>query len=86
MAVTTSTVHGDGSRVTAASGGAAGARPAPAATHEGISGLGQGTAPVPLSVLDLATVGAGHTASDALRTSVELARRTEARGYHRYWV
>jgi luciferase family oxidoreductase group 1 len=31
-------------------------------------------------------VGAGRTASDALRTSVELARLTEARGFHRYWV
>ncbi|WP_445402935.1 LLM class flavin-dependent oxidoreductase [Streptomyces sp. LE64] len=51
-----------------------------------MSGLRQGTAPVPLSVLDLATVGVGHTASDALRTGVELARRAEARGYHRYWV
>jgi luciferase family oxidoreductase group 1 len=41
---------------------------------------------VPLSVLDLATVGAGLTAADALRTSVALAKRAEARGFHRYWV
>ncbi|CAL9454606.1 LLM class flavin-dependent oxidoreductase [Streptomyces sp. enrichment culture] len=46
----------------------------------------QGTAPVPLSVLDLATVGTGRTATDALRTSVRLARLAESRGFHRYWV
>ncbi|KAF4409486.1 MULTISPECIES: LLM class flavin-dependent oxidoreductase [Streptomyces] len=51
-----------------------------------IRGTARGTAPVPLSVLDLATVGSGTTAGDALRTSVELARTTERRGYHRYWV
>jgi len=51
-----------------------------------IRGTVQGEAPVPLSVLDLVTVGSGYTASDALRTSVELAKFTERRGFHRYWV
>jgi luciferase family oxidoreductase group 1 len=51
-----------------------------------IRGTAQGTAPVPLSVLDLVTVGAGGTATDALRTSVALSRLTESRGFHRYWV
>lgn len=51
-----------------------------------IRGTAQGTAPVPLSVLDLVTVGAGRTATDALRTSVALSRLAQARGYHRYWV
>ncbi|WP_346779966.1 MsnO8 family LLM class oxidoreductase, partial [Streptomyces sp. S3(2020)] len=51
-----------------------------------IRGTAQGTAPVPLSVLDLVTVGAGRTATDALRTSVDLAKLTESRGFHRYWV
>lgn len=51
-----------------------------------IRGTAQGTAPVPLSVLDLVTVGAGHTATEALRTSVDLARLAEARGFHRFWV
>ncbi|MFH0174884.1 LLM class flavin-dependent oxidoreductase [Streptomyces cacaoi] len=51
-----------------------------------IRGVAQGGAPVPLSVLDLVTVGSGSTATDALRTSVELARFTESRGFHRYWV
>ncbi|MFG2346304.1 LLM class flavin-dependent oxidoreductase [Streptomyces phaeochromogenes] len=46
----------------------------------------QGTAQVPLSVLDLVTVGAGRTATDALRTSVKLSRLAEDRGFHRYWV
>ncbi|UWE13628.1 LLM class flavin-dependent oxidoreductase [Actinacidiphila bryophytorum] len=49
-------------------------------------GTVRGSAPVPLSVLDLAGVGAGLTAGDALRNSVEIARTAEARGYHRMWV
>ncbi|BBA97581.1 putative monooxygenase [Actinacidiphila reveromycinica] len=52
----------------------------------GIRGTARGSAPVPLSVLDLATVGSGYTATDALRTSVEIARVAETRGYHRMWV
>ncbi|WP_329369153.1 LLM class flavin-dependent oxidoreductase [Streptomyces sp. NBC_00669] len=52
----------------------------------GIRGTVRGSAPVPLSVLDLATVGSGFTATDALRTSVEIARVAETRGYHRMWV
>ncbi|MFF3559027.1 LLM class flavin-dependent oxidoreductase [Streptomyces sp. NPDC002574] len=55
-------------------------------TNDPVRGTTLGTAPVPLSVLDLATVGAGLTAGDALRTGVELARLAEARGYQRYWV
>ncbi|MGW1954161.1 LLM class flavin-dependent oxidoreductase [Streptomyces sp. NPDC001920] len=51
-----------------------------------IRGTTRGTAPVPLSVLDLVTVSAGRTATDALRTSVGLARLAESRGFHRYWV
>ncbi|MFI2189347.1 LLM class flavin-dependent oxidoreductase [Streptomyces sioyaensis] len=53
---------------------------------DGIRGTAPGSAPVPLSVLDLVTVGAGHTASGAVRTAVELARTAERRGFHRYWV
>ncbi|MFE6687994.1 LLM class flavin-dependent oxidoreductase [Streptomyces sp. NPDC057743] len=53
---------------------------------DGIRATAPGTAPVPLSVLDLVTVGAGTTATDAVRTSVELARTAERRGFHRYWV
>ncbi|MEU3356462.1 LLM class flavin-dependent oxidoreductase [Streptomyces sp. NPDC037389] len=45
-----------------------------------------GSAPVALSVLDLATVGSGRTARQALGTTVELARLAERRGYHRFWV
>ncbi|QES48404.1 alkanal monooxygenase [Streptomyces venezuelae] len=51
-----------------------------------IRGTARGTAPVPLSVLDLATVGSGSTAHDSLRTSVELAQLAESRGFHRHWV
>lgn len=56
------------------------------ATADGIRGETLGTAPVPLSVLDLVTVGSGHTATEALRASVAISRLTESRGFHRYWV
>jgi len=39
-----------------------------------------------LSVLDQSPVPEGSTAGDALRNTLDLARRTEAMGYHRYWV
>ncbi|MCX4786892.1 MULTISPECIES: LLM class flavin-dependent oxidoreductase [unclassified Streptomyces] len=51
-----------------------------------IRGKAEGTATVPLSVLDLVTVGQGRTATQALRTSVDIARLAERRGFHRYWV
>ncbi|MEU9711050.1 LLM class flavin-dependent oxidoreductase [Streptomyces sp. NPDC059164] len=57
-----------------------------AADGDGIRGTAAGTAAVPLSVLDLVTVGQGRTASQALRTSVEIAKLTESRGFHRFWV
>jgi luciferase family oxidoreductase group 1 len=40
----------------------------------------------PLSVLDLAPIAEGSTAADALRNSLDLARRVEARGYRRFWL
>jgi luciferase family oxidoreductase group 1 len=40
----------------------------------------------PLSVLDLAPVGAGSTAAAALAGSVALAQLAERLGYHRLWV
>ena len=55
-------------------------------TTDEIRGETHGTAPTPLSVLDLVTVGSGHTATAALRTSVALAKLTESRRFHRYWV
>ncbi|MFE2037874.1 LLM class flavin-dependent oxidoreductase [Streptomyces scopuliridis] len=55
-------------------------------TTDGIRGTAHGTAPVPLSVLDLVTVGSGSTATRSLRTSVALAKLAESRGYHRHWV
>ncbi|KPI10985.1 luciferase family oxidoreductase, group 1 [Actinobacteria bacterium OK074] len=51
-----------------------------------IRGTAHGTAPVPLSVLDLVTVGAGRTATDALRATVKLAHLADARGFQRYWI
>ncbi len=41
---------------------------------------------VPLSVLDLAPITLGGTASQALQRSLELARLAERLGYRRYWV
>ncbi|MEU8511250.1 LLM class flavin-dependent oxidoreductase [Kitasatospora sp. NPDC048722] len=55
--------------------------PAPA-----IRGTARGTAPAPLSILDLATVGAGHTPAEALAATTALAQNAERWGYHRFWV
>ncbi|HVJ96393.1 MAG TPA: LLM class flavin-dependent oxidoreductase [Acidimicrobiia bacterium] len=41
---------------------------------------------VPLSVLDLAIVGANRTSADALQETAALARRVEELGYTRFWV
>ncbi|OKJ90091.1 LLM class flavin-dependent oxidoreductase [Amycolatopsis sp. WAC 04169] len=41
---------------------------------------------MPLSVLDLSPVVAGGGVADSLRNTLDLARRTEALGYHRYWL
>lgn len=76
----------DGTRPRTDTPAAPGSRSGPADDPDGITGTRHGTAPVPLSVLDLVTVGAGHTATEALRTSVELAKLAERRGFHRYWV
>lgn len=40
---------------------------------------------IPLSILDLATVGQGFTASQALSFSVELAQHGEKLGFKRHW-
>jgi luciferase family oxidoreductase group 1 len=54
--------------------------------RDDIRGVVRGSAPAPLSILDLATVGAGHTAGEALAFTTELARTAERLGYHRFWV
>lgn len=41
---------------------------------------------VPLSVLDLAPVADGSTASDAFANSLALAQQSERLGFHRYWL
>jgi luciferase family oxidoreductase group 1 len=41
---------------------------------------------LPLSVLDLAPIREGSTASEALRESVELAQHVERLGYTRFWL
>ncbi len=43
------------------------------------------TTPVALSILDLAIIGTGQTARDALEGSVVMAQRAEERGYRRVW-
>lgn len=42
--------------------------------------------PIPLSVLDLATVLQGKTPADTFKNSLDLARTTEGLGYKRYWL
>ncbi len=39
-----------------------------------------------LSVLDQSPIAEGSTGVDALRNTIDLARATDALGYHRYWV
>ncbi|MFS1299611.1 LLM class flavin-dependent oxidoreductase [Streptosporangium longisporum] len=51
-----------------------------------IRGTARGSCEVPLSILELAVVGAGITPTETLRASTELARRAEEWGYHRIWV
>lgn len=41
---------------------------------------------VRLSVLDLAPVVSGSTSAEALRNTLDLARRAERLGFHRYWL
>src|ERR1700759_2610924 len=41
---------------------------------------------VPLSVLDLSPITEGSDAGQALRNSLDLARRVERLGYRRYWM
>ncbi|SFH15394.1 LLM class flavin-dependent oxidoreductase [Pontibacter chinhatensis] len=41
---------------------------------------------IALSVLDLVPIQEGKTATDAFRTSADLARHVEALGYKRYWL
>ncbi|MBO1417403.1 LLM class flavin-dependent oxidoreductase [Streptomyces sp. FH025] len=53
---------------------------------QAIRGTPRGTAPAPLSILDLASVGVGYTPGEALAATTELARRAEQWGYHRFWV
>ena len=40
---------------------------------------------IPLSILDLATIGSGSTATNALHDSVELAQLGDDLGYKRHW-
>ncbi|MBE8477252.1 LLM class flavin-dependent oxidoreductase [Streptomyces justiciae] len=40
---------------------------------------------IPLGILDLVPISSGSTAADALRNSIDLARRAEQLGYARYW-
>ncbi|MDC0707693.1 LLM class flavin-dependent oxidoreductase [Stigmatella sp. ncwal1] len=41
---------------------------------------------IPLSVLDLAPIIQGATATDAFRNTLDLARHAEGWGYHRFWL
>ncbi len=41
---------------------------------------------IPISVLDVAPVGEGMSTTEALQSSIALARRAEELGYNRFWV
>lgn len=55
-------------------------------TTESAAPSGRGARRVPLAVLDLVPISAGSTAGEALRNSIDLARRAEDFGYARYWL
>lgn len=44
------------------------------------------TTSIPLSILDLAPITEGSTASEALTNSIDLAQHAERLGYRRFWV
>lgn len=44
------------------------------------------TLPYLLSVLDQSPIAEGSTSADALANTIDLARRGDALGYHRYWL
>ncbi|MFW3170575.1 LLM class flavin-dependent oxidoreductase [Geodermatophilus sp. CPCC 206100] len=44
------------------------------------------TAPLPLSVLELATVGSGQSTADALAATTRVAQAADRLGYRRIWV
>jgi luciferase family oxidoreductase group 1 len=50
-----------------------------------VSGRGDDLMGVRLSILDLALVAKGQTASDSFKASVALAQKAEELGYHRVW-
>lgn len=41
---------------------------------------------IPLSVLELALVTEGHTATESLKNALDLAQKTEKLGYSRFWL
>ncbi|GAA4575305.1 LLM class flavin-dependent oxidoreductase [Planotetraspora kaengkrachanensis] len=53
---------------------------------DNIRGVPRGSAEVPLSILELATVSEGSSPSESLADATELARSAEEWGYHRIWV
>jgi luciferase family oxidoreductase group 1 len=48
--------------------------------------MSESAAPLPLSVLELATVGTGQSSADALAATTEVARAADRLGYRRLWV
>lgn len=55
-------------------------------TVAGAASRTHGSAPVPLSVLDLSVVGEGMDAAEALTQTATLAQKAESWGYRRFWV
>jgi luciferase family oxidoreductase group 1 len=61
-------------------------RPAARRPERGAGDLRFDEVSVPLSVLDLAPIGAGQSAADALAGTTQLARRADELGFRRFWV
>ena len=41
---------------------------------------------IPYSILELATIGAGFSVSEVFKNSLNLAKKAESFGYHRFWL
>jgi luciferase family oxidoreductase group 1 len=52
----------------------------------GVTSTSAAGTPIPLSVLDLSPIPSGTRPSEALRSTVELAKAAERLGYERYWL
>ena len=55
-------------------------------SHPAASAIMKKLSDIPFSVLDLAPINTGSTASESFRNSLSLAQHVERLGYYRYWL